>query len=214
MGETAMRPAASSRTRSIAFVGLTIAVMAVSAWVTIPIGPVPFTLQMFAMAFAIVVLTPREALAAIAGYLALGAVGVPVFSGMRGGVGVLAGPTGGFIWGFFFGVAAAVLLLHVVRDRTTWGDKHALRADASNAAGGSSPARRLAAFMRASLVEIVACVLFTGISYLCGWAQFMAVTGATPEIAFVTCIAPFLVVDFVKILAAVACARVVRAAVR
>ena len=38
MGETAMRPAASSRTRSIAFVGLTIAVMAVSAWVTIPIG--------------------------------------------------------------------------------------------------------------------------------------------------------------------------------
>ncbi len=68
--------------------------------------------------------------------------------------------------------------------------------------------------MRVSLVEIVACVLFTGISYLCGWAQFMAVTGATPEIAFVTCIAPFLVVDFVKILAAVACARVVRAAVR
>ena len=36
-----------SRTRSIAFVALTIAIMAVSAAISIPIGPVPFTLQMF-----------------------------------------------------------------------------------------------------------------------------------------------------------------------
>ncbi len=70
------------------------------------------------------------------------------------------------------------------------------------------------AFVRVSIVEIIACTLFTGVSYLCGWAQFMAVTGATPEAAFVTCIAPFIMVDAVKILAAVACARVVRAAVR
>lgn len=208
-----MRVAGSSRTRSIAFVGLTIAVMAVSAWVTIPLGPVPFTLQMFAMAFAVVVLTPREAIAAIAGYLALGAVGVPVFSGMRGGIGVLAGPTGGFIWGFLFGIAAAALLLHVVRSRTTWGDKRAWDADVAKNSGLPA-AKRLAAFVRVSIVEIIACALFTGVSYLCGWAQFMAVTDATPEAAFLTCIAPFIMVDAVKILAAVACARVVRAAVR
>ena len=208
-----MRVAGSSRTRSIAFVGLTIAVMAVSAWVTIPLGPVPFTLQMFAMAFAAVVLTPREAIAAIAGYLALGAVGVPVFSGMRGGIGVLAGPTGGFIWGFLFGIAAAALLLHVVRSRTTWGDKRAWDADVAKNSGLPA-AKRLAAFVRVSIVEIIACALFTGVSYLCGWAQFMAVTDATPEAAFLTCIAPFIMVDAVKILAAVACARVVRAAVR
>ena len=208
-----MRVAGSSRTRSIAFVGLTIAVMAVSAWVTIPLGPVPFTLQMFAMAFAVVVLTPREAIAAIAGYLALGAVGVPVFSSMRGGIGVLAGPTGGFIWGFLFGIAAAALLLHVVRSRTTWGDKRAWDADVAKNSGLPA-AKRLAAFVRVSIVEIIACALFTGVSYLSGWAQFMAVTGATPEAAFLTCIAPFIMVDAVKILAAVACARVVRAAVR
>ena len=208
-----MRVAGSSRTRSIAFVGLTIAVMAVSAWVTIPLGPVPFTLQMFAMAFAVVVLTPREAIAAIAGYLALGAVGVPVFSGMRGGIGVLAGPTGGFIWGFLFGIAAAALLLHVVRSRTTWGDKRAWDADVAKNSGLPA-AKRLAAFVRVSIVELIACALFTGVPYLCGWAQFMAVTGAAPEAAFLTCIAPFIMVDAVKILAAVACARVVRAAVR
>ena len=73
----AVKPLAAteSRTRSIAFVALSIAIIAVSAWVTIPIGPVPFTLQMFAVTFAIIVLTPKQALAAIAGYLALGEEG-------------------------------------------------------------------------------------------------------------------------------------------
>ncbi len=87
------KTSASARTRSVAFVGLAIAIIAVSAWVTVPLGPIPFTLQMFAVTFAVVVLSPKEAIASIAGYLLLGAVGVPVFSGMRGGIGVLAGPT-------------------------------------------------------------------------------------------------------------------------
>ena len=36
---------------------------------------------------------------------------------MRGGIGVLAGPTGGFLWGYLLGVAAAALFLYVVRTR-------------------------------------------------------------------------------------------------
>ena len=107
MEEVKARKGAAARTRSLAFVGLSIAIMAVSAWVTVPLGPVPFTLQMFALVFAIVVLTPRECIAAVTGYLLLGAVGLPVFSGMRGGIGVLAGPTGGFLWGYLLGAAAA-----------------------------------------------------------------------------------------------------------
>ena len=50
----------ASRTRSIAFVALTIALLGVSAWVSIPIGPVMLTLQMFAVMFAIMVLTPKQ----------------------------------------------------------------------------------------------------------------------------------------------------------
>ena len=117
MESTETRSMPAQRTRSVAFVGLTIAIIAVSAWVVVPIGPIPFTLQMFAITFAIVVLSPKEAIAAITGYLLLGAVGVPVFSGMRGGIGVLAGPTGGFLWGYLFGVAAAVLFLYAVRTK-------------------------------------------------------------------------------------------------
>ena len=71
MDEQAMRGKKAAgmrgRTRSIAFVGLTIALMGVSAWVAIPFGPVLLTLQMFALMFALLALTPRECLAAIGG---------------------------------------------------------------------------------------------------------------------------------------------------
>lgn len=205
--QTQARPL--SRTRSIAFIGLTIAIMAVSAWVTVPLGPIPFTLQMFAVTFAIVVLKPQEAIAAIAGYLLLGAIGVPVFSGMRGGVGVLAGPTGGFLWGYLFGVAAAVLLLMVVRSRSA---RREAQADPASAAALTGM-QKVLGFLRVAGIEIVAGILFTTISYLCGWAQYMAVAGVGPEAAFLACIAPFVVVDLIKIVAAVACARAVKAIV-
>ena len=68
MESTKTRSEATQRTRSVVFVGLTIAIMAVSAWVVVPLGPIPFTLQMFAITFAIVVLSPKEAIAAITGY--------------------------------------------------------------------------------------------------------------------------------------------------
>lgn len=205
--QTQARPL--SRTRSIAFIGLTIAIMAVSAWVTVPLGPIPFTLQMFAVTFAIVVLKPQEAIAAIVGYLLLGAIGVPVFSGMRGGVGVLAGPTGGFLWGYLFGVAAAVLLLMVVRSRSARREAQADPASATALTG----VQKALGFLRVAGVEIIAGILFTAISYLCGWAQYMAVAGVGPEAAFLACIAPFVVVDLIKIVAAVACARAVKAIV-
>ncbi len=214
MAQTKARSVGMQRTRSIVFVGLTIAIMAVSAWVSIPIGPIPFTLQMFAVTFAIVVLSPGEAIAAVVGYLLLGAVGVPVFSSMRGGIGVLAGPTGGFLWGYLFGVIAAVLLLHFVRTRTDWEVSRKKLENDSEISQTLTPVRRFARFVRIAGVEIIAGVLFTAISYLCGWAQYMAVMGVDPVVAFLSCIAPFVIVDLIKIFAAVACARAVKAVVR
>ncbi|WP_165044921.1 biotin transporter BioY [Adlercreutzia sp. ZJ138] len=193
-----------SHARSIAFIALTVAIMAVSAWVTIPIGPIPVTLQMFAVTFAIVVLSPKESIIAIACYLALGAVGVPVFSGMRGGIGVLAGPTGGFLWGYLIGVAAAALLLWVVRGHVS---AKAAREQAEAAGKG------IAGWLRAFAFEILAGVLFTVISYVCGCVQYMAVAGVGPLEAIAVCVAPFVIIDFCKILAAVACANAVLRAV-
>ena len=209
-----LRSEATQRTRSVVFVGLTIAIMAVSAWVVVPLGPIPFTLQMFAITFAIVVLSPKEAIAAITGYLLLGAVGVPVFSGMRGGIGVLAGPTGGFLWGYLFGVAAAALFLHAVRTRLGMvGGKNAPRLTRAEKTA-MTPLQRAGAFLRSFGVEIIAGIIFTVIAYVCGCAQYMVVGHVDLATAFLTAVAPFMVVDLCKIVAAVICADAVRVAVR
>lgn len=85
--------------RDMALCALFAAILAVSAWLTIP-GPVPFTLQTFAVFAALGLLGGKRGTIAIAIYLVLGAVGLPVFSGFRGGFGVLLGSTGGYIAGF------------------------------------------------------------------------------------------------------------------
>ena len=87
-----------------------VALLAVSAWVTVPLGPVPFTLQTMALTFVTVALPGRESLLATVAYVVLGGVGVPLFSGMRGGVGVLFGPTGGFILGFVLAALCCAVL--------------------------------------------------------------------------------------------------------
>ena len=186
---------ARSRTKSIAFVALTIAIMAVCAWVTIPVGAVPITLQMFGVSFAILALRPKECVAAVGGYLALGALGIPVFSSMRGGLGVLMGPTGGYLIGYLLGAALAVVVLMLARK--------ALKLDAR--AAGRAPL--------AFAVELLCCMLFVAVSYLCGWAQFMVVTGTEPVAAFLATVAPFVVLDLIKVAVAVVVARAVRTAV-
>lgn len=201
-----------SNTRSIAFVALTIAIMAVSAWVTVPIGPIPVTLQMFAFTFAIVVLAPKECMAAVAGYLVLGAIGVPVFSGMRGGIGVLMGPTGGFLWGYIFGAAAGVALLYFYRKKV--GESALLQpAPKLKKDGDAFASQKAIAFLRSSGVELLAGILFTWVAYACGWAQYQVVASASPLQAFMVCIAPFILLDLAKIIAAVVVANAVKKAV-
>ena len=76
------------------------AVCAVCSQLTIPIQPVPITLGTFGVLMSGGFLGKRYGLLALLIYLILGAAGVPVFSMMRAGISVLAGPSGGFILGF------------------------------------------------------------------------------------------------------------------
>ena len=92
-------------TRQICRVGISVALLAVFAAITVPLGPVPFTLQTMALALLPVAIGWRAATCSVALYLLLGAVGLPVFSGFSGGLGHLLGPTGGFLWGFLAGTA-------------------------------------------------------------------------------------------------------------
>ena len=77
------------------------ALLAISAWISIPMPQVSFTMQSFAVFFTLGLLGGRLGVISLLIYLVMGAVGLPVFSGFRGGLGVLLGVTGGYIWGFF-----------------------------------------------------------------------------------------------------------------
>ena len=68
------------------------------AQISLPIGPVPFTLQNFAIGLIATVFRPREAVLSVALYLLLGAIGLPVFAGGGAGFHVLVGPSAGYLW--------------------------------------------------------------------------------------------------------------------
>ena len=76
------------------------AAMALLAPWTVPLGPVPLSVCTLMVYLSAWLLTPGRAVAAVTIYVLLGAVGLPVFSGFLGGVGRLAGPTGGYILGY------------------------------------------------------------------------------------------------------------------
>lgn len=105
-------PASGFRTLDMAYIALFAVLMAVCAWITIPLPKpfVQFTLQTFAVFMALAALGGRRGTYVVVVYLLLGAVGVPVFSGMQGGLGVLLGTTGGYIVGFI-AMAAVYWLL-------------------------------------------------------------------------------------------------------
>ena len=92
--------------RNMTRCGVLAAVMAVCAWISVPLGDQAVSLQTFAIFLTLGLLGGKRGSATVAVYLLLGAAGAPVFAGFRGGFGVLLGPTGGFLWGF----AAAALL--------------------------------------------------------------------------------------------------------
>lgn len=87
--------------REIAYIAIGIALITVCSWISVPMT-IPFTMQTFAVCLVTALLGLKGGLWTVAGYILLGAVGIPVFSGFRGGPGALLGTTGGYIVGFLF----------------------------------------------------------------------------------------------------------------
>ena len=85
--------------KSLVRMAICTALIVVCSWLTVPFT-VPFTMQTFAIFFTVCLLGPWQGGISILVYILLGAVGVPVFSGFRGGLDALLGPTGGYILGF------------------------------------------------------------------------------------------------------------------
>lgn len=179
-------PVSRSRTTSLLRASLVAALIAAGALIALPVGPIPVTLQLLAVAVAALVLSPAEAFAATALYLMLGAFGMPVFSGGGAGVGVLIGPTGGFLFGFMAGAPAAALVRRCV-------------------SRGRGPVCAL-------LADAAAVLVLLSVTYAAGLAQFATVTEAPLARALAVAVAPFVLIDLGKGAGAVLIARGIRAA--
>ncbi|OFW53306.1 MAG: BioY family transporter [Actinobacteria bacterium RBG_13_35_12] len=81
-------------------VSLFAALTAVGAFISIPIYPVPLTLQTLFTLLAAMTLGSIMGASSQIIYVLLGVVGLPVFAGFKAGIGILFGPTGGFLFGF------------------------------------------------------------------------------------------------------------------
>lgn len=163
------------KTKDLALCALFAALIAVCAWISIP-ATVPFTLQTFAIFAALGLLGGKRGTVAVAVYLLLGAVGVPVFAGFQGGIGALLGTTGGYLLGF--------LLTALI----VWG----MEARFGSKAG---------VFLLSAVLGMLVCYAFGTAWYLVVYARTKGAISLATALGW--CVVPFLIPDAVKIALAV-----------
>jgi biotin transport system substrate-specific component len=176
-------PAARSRTRNMVAAALIAAIMAALGPVAVTAGTVPITLQIFPVVLAALLLPAEWAVASMAIYVALGAIGVPVYAHGTAGVGVLFGPTGGYLIGFVVGAGAGSLVRAALADRSS------------------------------VVADVVAAIVTIAVVYAVGWAWLaFGPTHLPAPAAFIGGVAPFLVPDAIKAGVAILVATAVRRA--
>lgn len=186
---------AKSGAKRLARIALFTALTAVCAQISVPLpGGVPITLQTFAVMLASIALG-FDGVAAVAVYVFLGLIGVPVFSKF-GATASLVSPTGGFIVGFLPMSALMATIAKIFEKQTQKGIK-----SAENAAEKHSDTRkRLMIYALAALAGTIVCYAF-------GTAWFImlyALKGAEKTIGYAlsACVLPFILPDLLKILLA------------
>ena len=105
----------SSQLQMTVYSSLMAALIAVGAFIAIPIGPVPIVLQNLFVMLAGLLLGARWGMASVGLYLLAGICGLPVFSGGGAGLGHFFGPTGGYLISYL----PAVFIIGLVAEKTT-----------------------------------------------------------------------------------------------
>ena len=160
-----------TRTKKLTYTAVMAVLMAICSWITIP-STIPFTMQTFGVFFAIGLLGGKEGTRAVCLYLLLGILGVPVFSGFRGGPQVLFGMTGGYILGFLL---AALLM---------WGMERMF-------------GRNLPVFLISAVLGLLLCYLFGTLWFL--FLNLRAGQEAGILTVLSMCVFPFVIPDLLKI---------------
>lgn len=188
MSESSSKTNKSTRNRAFIYdlvlISVSAALITICSWISIPLGPVPFTLQTLGILAVMLTVGGRRGTIAILVYLALGAVGVPVFAGFKGGIMSFIGPTGGFLIGFVFGALVYWLL-----------EKLFLK-------------KLMTTPVKTWIFGMLGFVVFEVVMYIVGVIWFMTVYAAqTGPVGFATvmswCVIPFIIPDIVKMVVAV-----------
>ena len=87
------------KTTDLVYIAICAVVLAVCSWISIPTA-IPFTMQTFGVFCVLLILGGKRGTIAIVVFLLLGAIGLPVFAGFTGGIGIILGTTGGCFSGW------------------------------------------------------------------------------------------------------------------
>lgn len=156
--------------KRLCYTAVMVVVVCLCAWISVPIGEIPVTLQYFGVCLAVGLLGWKLGTLAVLAYVLLGAIGVPVFAGFTGGFGKLLAPTGGYI--LALPVSALVTGVIIEKRRTSFG-----------------------ALVVGATVGLLVCYAFG-----CIWfAVFIATEKVGFISALFICVLPFLPFDMLKI---------------
>ena len=170
--------------QDICSIAIMTAITVVMAQISIPMPMgVPMTMQTFAITLAGVILGSKKGGLSILVYVLLGAIGVPVFAGFSGGIGVLLNTTGGYIIGFLF--SALVM----------WGIEKAF---------GKKPVVQILSMV----IGLLVCYALGTIWFMVVYARTTGAVGLGTVLGW--CVIPFIIPDLVKIALAFVLSRKVR----
>lgn len=162
------------KTLDMIYIALFAVLIAICSWISIP-TTVPFTLQTFGVFVTVGTLGGKRGSLSVLVYLLLGAVGIPVFAGFRGGIGVLLGTTGGYIVGFF--LSALVM----------WGMEKLL-------------GRKTWVLVLSMVLGLLVCYAFGTVWFMTVYARSTGAIGLGTALGW--CVFPFVIPDIVKIILA------------
>ena len=157
--------------RDMTYIALFAVIIAVCSWLSIPYT-VPFTMQTFAVFAAVGVLGGKRGTLSVLVYLLMGIVGLPVFAGFTGGVGVLLGTTGGYIVGFLLS-ALVMWAMEATLGKKTW------------------------VLALSMVIGLIVCYFFGTVWFMTVYAQTNDPVGVMVALGW--CVFPYIIPDLLKI---------------
>ncbi len=161
----------SNKTRDIVYMSVFTAMISICSWISIP-ASIPFTLQTMGVFMTVGLLGGKRGTLTVLTYILLGAIGVPVFAGLTGGISVLLGTTGGYIMGFLL---SALLM---------WGIETIM-------------GRNQIVLAFSMIAGLIVCYAFGTAWFMLIYTQHSGVIGLSTVLGL--CVIPFIIPDLIKI---------------